>query len=454
MIKIQELCEISITVLQDYVKNQLSTIHLVDFKEFERELTEKLNRIHEDISSFVLEKMMDDKTFKSEITSYGSSLGLSNLERRKVWVQFRTGGKRMINSWYARVQKGVVRLEPHVGLSYLSFIKKASPLYVSTSSLFAVLCPSFDVAKQLMEELSITGKYNRIRDLSISLGQLSNNLGASFLVDSEEDMHNKRMVVMMDGGRGRTRVANGLYNEKGNAKFDAEWREVKVLVIQVIDEKGKVHRKEYLPLYDITIGGIEKAMSKLSELLVLINAKAAKGVQFIADGANCFWNRIKQIFEAAEVAKNKITYTLDYYHATEHLSELVQTICSNSTEQGKQYKILKTYLWNGQIDKLIERVRNICNQKNILIKDNIQTRMNYFLKHTERMQYMQFRQQKWLCGSGIVESAPDSYRDRRIVNLRFKAPSSFWKVEHLEPLCFLRAAFLSGRWHILMNNLK
>ena len=65
--------------------------------------------------------------------------------------------------------------------------------------------------------------------------------------------------------------------------------------------------------------------------------------------------------------------------------------------------------------------------------------INYFEKHTNRMNYQLFRQQKWLCGSGAVESAI-----RRIVNLRFKAPSSFWLVEHIEPLAFLRATFLAG----------
>jgi len=64
------------------------------------------------------------------------------------------------------------------------------------------------------------------------------------------------------------------------------------------------------------------------------------------------------------------------------------------------------------------------------------------------MQYHQLRQNKLPCGSGIVESAI-----RRVINLRFKSASTFWKHENVEKLIFLRAIFLAGRWNIMINNL-
>jgi hypothetical protein len=44
-----------------------------------------------------------------------------------------------------------------------------------------------------------------------------------------------------------------------------------------------------------------------------------------------------------------------------------------------------------------------------------------------RMDYPNFREKKWLTGSGIMES-----RVRRMINLRFKSPSCFWKIENLD----------------------
>src|SRR4029434_6079712 len=47
--------------------------------------------------------------------------------------------------------------------------------------------------------------------------------------------------------------------------------------------------------------------------------------------------------------------------------------------------------------------------------------------------------------SGQVESAV-----RRVVNLRFKAPGSFWTETTVSGLMHLRAAFKAGRWDEIM----
>ena len=143
---------------------------------------------------------------------------------------------------------------------------------------------------------------------------------------------------------------------------------------------------------------------------------------------------------------------MDYYHAVEHLSDLVHQMADdtiNEKERKSLFTQLKSSLWLGNIEVLLTEVKKFCQAKGKEIKDKLLTEINYFEKHKNRMRYHLFRTQKWLCGSGAVESAI-----RRIINLRFKAPASFWLVEHLEPLCFLRAAFLAGRWKILLQNLN
>lgn len=51
------------------------------------------------------------------------------------------------------------------------------------------------------------------------------------------------------------------------------------------------------------------------------------------------------------------------------------------------------------------------------------------------------------CGSGCVESAI-----RRVINLRLKAPGSFWTPEMAECFLFLRSQLLSGRWDTFIDN--
>jgi hypothetical protein len=61
------------------------------------------------------------------------------------------------------------------------------------------------------------------------------------------------------------------------------------------------------------------------------------------------------------------------------------------------------------------------------------------------MRYVTLEARKLPIGSGQVESAV-----RRVVNLRFKAPGSFWRETTVSGLMHLRAAFQAGRWDDVM----
>ncbi len=52
---------------------------------------------------------------------------------------------------------------------------------------------------------------------------------------------------------------------------------------------------------------------------------------------------------------------------------------------------------------------------------------NYFKKNEKRMKYEHFKELKIPCGSGCVESGI-----RRVINLRLKAPGTFWKKKMAE----------------------
>jgi len=97
----------------------------------------------------------------------------------------------------------------------------------------------------------------------------------------------------------------------------------------------------------------------------------------------------------------------------------------------------------GKLEQLISKVTALAKGRKLILD-----KLNYFHKHINRMRYDQLRQNNLPCGSGIVESAI-----RRVINLRFKSPSTFWKCENVEKLIFLRAIFLAGRWNIMINNL-
>ena len=107
----------------------------------------------------------------------------------------------------------------------------------------------------------------------------------------------------------------------------------------------------------------------------------------------------------------------------------------------------KQYLWHGQIDALEQAIKDTFTSKTVRQQALTKWR-NYFDGNAQRMQYQTFKDRQLPTGSGCVESAI-----RRIINLRLKAPGSFWTPEMAETFLFLRAQLLSGRWEVMLNNI-
>ena len=60
-------------------------------------------------------------------------------------------------------------------------------------------------------------------------------------------------------------------------------------------------------------------------------------------------------------------------------------------------------------------------------RSDVEKEFRYFDRHRDRMRYRYFRRKEIPIGSGAVESAI-----RRVINLRLKAPGSFWREDTAE----------------------
>jgi translation initiation factor IF-1 len=421
-----------------------------DFLEFEKGLSELFRAVQVVATQQIVSEILESESFRATLKKKAEEAGQHRLKLRPLQIQISTGDWITVQSWYAeKVKKHGSQKNRHIALDFWGFTEKGSPLYTSVCSIASVLCPSFEIGKQLLNTLNIGGSYHRIRHLSIELGKKGVEIGSQVVLKKDESVAGKRIVVQYDAGRSRLRDYKKEKTNKGRKKFKTPWRAPDLVVILVINEKGEVERKDELPFYDVTIDNIHKTLAKLTETLILLEAEKAKEVQFLGDGIPFLWKNIEQTFVNAGINPKKITYTLDYYHATEHLNDLIKILPKK--EEKKQYQWvqkLKDYLWKGEISTMIDNLKRFCKEQKVKITKEIKNQFAYFEKHINHMQYKTFKEQKLLCGSGAVESAI-----RRIINLRFKNVSSFWLEEHLEPLCFLRATFLSGRWDIFLNNL-
>ena len=147
----------------------------------------------------------------------------------------------------------------------------------------------------------------------------------------------------------------------------------------------------------------------------------------------------------AGVCEDCIVETLDYAHASGYVSKIVEALPARITESKRKSLLcqFKTLLWEGKTLEIVSLCKAIFKRPS----QEITRWMNYLEKHCLKTQYADFKLNMWLCGSGIVESGI-----RRIINLRFKNPSTFWYKENVEKLFLFRAVCLAKRWNVFMQN--
>lgn len=441
---VTNLVSIFQTELENYLKIFKNSLESGNLYEFEGHLTDLSHLLYDKMCQSILQEALDSAKFEASIRHLAKQKQMGKLKKRAVNLQIKTGSYITLNTYYARKCKDNHSGSRYVGFLLWGVIQNASPHYYSQASMFAVLCGSYQIAKQVFDSLKIRNNLARIRDLSLSVSRKCLANRPAIMLSKTDDLSGKRVIISIDGGRCRTRVYKEETNvSKTHHKFDTPWREPKLFVITIIGQDGKIDKKEF-PIFDNAFG--ESALfDLLKKYLKALNISQVEQVQCVADGALWIWNHLKDLLKDLQVSDEKIVETVDYYHAVEHLKSMVDALPKHIKEKNnKLFDTLKGYLWAGEIDKIKEKIAEIVKKTSKKIK----TELKYFAKNQHRMNYENFRNQKLLCGSGIIESGI-----RRMINLRFKCPSSFWKIENLEGLIFLRCALLSKRWNIIVHNL-
>lgn len=408
---------------------------------FEQLLYESIIALYNNICETLINEVSMSPEFIENQKKLGKEKGFKKLTTRPVELQLRTGAKIKFDSLYAKVVPENYEGNRHLSMGFWQTKMKSSPMYQSLTCLLSVVCPSFEISKEILRYMGIHANFDRTRQLSLSLGDECIATRSTIQLAPEESLAGKRVVIAIDGGRTRTRVYKGEETtSKRDQKFDTPWREPKLFVITTVDEKGKINKQD-LPIYDSSFGD-DETFEILRMYLKELNIDKAKEVQFIADGAPWIWNRAKPMLLGLGVSEAKIKETLDFYHATEHLTELMVYV--EKDQKASVLAELKQSLWEGDIEKMENQITKGIPGVNL----EEFTPYKYFLKNKERIDYQSLKKQNWPIGSGVVESGI-----RRIINLRFKSPSSFWYPENVEKLILMRGIALSGRWEIMMKNL-
>lgn len=416
-----------------------------DLYGFETALRTLVNNFYTNICDFFIRYISVNELFIARLKTLASSLGLKKMSKRSTTLRLGNGERINYMDYYAEEVPLGYDGERFLSHLYFQNIHKSSLFHSLTVSELSVLTPSFMIGQQVLSDVGIRSNAERNRQLSLELGNIGLSDRVENMVAVEENVAGKRVIIGIDGGRTRTRAWKETETkdaqEKEYGTFGTPWVEPKLLVISILDEEGKVKKKE-LPIYDACFGD-DELIALLSAYLTQLHIEQATCVQVVADGAVWIWNRVRPMLEALGVEASKIIETVDYYHAVEHLAPLKALLPQE--KQAQTIKDIKEKLWQGDVKAM----------KTILLENMTQPDkeqiidLQYFEKNENRIQYQKLKDQKLPIGSGIVESGI-----RRIINLRFKCPSAFWNKENLQPLFYLRAVFLAGRRTIFIDNLK
>jgi hypothetical protein len=337
-------------------------------------------------------------------------------------------------------------------LECLGIADRVSPASRSEIALHMVQAASYLEAAHMLSRRGLTCDVSSLVRITTATAEASTRLRDAALaaalrlpVPSDGPLAGKRVRVSLDGGRVRTRRRHrGRKTAKGRHGFAAPWREPRVLVIDLLDAHGQPDRLR-LPLYDVLIGNAEASWALLIGYLRLLGAAYAEVVEFIADGAEWIWKRVERLRTLAEIPAAKVVEVLDFYHVSQYLAATITTCRTMPKAQRHAlYKRLRHALRHQTdgVEVVQETLRALATTHR---SKAIPRALGYVEAHAHRMRSVTLEARKLSIGSGQVESAV-----RRVINLRFKAPGSFWREMTVSGLMHLRAAFKAGRWDEIM----
>ena len=424
------------------------------YEDVEREVLSWGREVCSGLLGVLLEEVLSDQRVLRVVRGLGGQLGYRLVSYPEVEVTLGSGGKVRVRSPYfvkATPKRGRKKAGPngrgcHLLLELLGFVGRCSSGFVSEVVQMALFCPSLEVARVVLSSRGIEIDEKTLRRLCRLLGELGLSDRGESSLEVGEEVSGKTVVVGIDGGRLRTRRKKRGSRRSGlkRSGFSTPWREPKLFTIYVLDEQGRVE-KSFTPVHDATLGDADEVFSLLATYLRTLKIQEAARVIVVGDGAEWIWNRVPWLIAELGLASVEVVEVVDYFHAASHLWQLVELRRDLSPKARKRiYKQWKRLLWEGDIERLHQEVVGGTRGK---VRKKLLEGLEYFQTHTSRMQYAQFKAKGVPQGSGCVESAI-----RRVINLRLKAPGTFWTPSMAEYFLFLRSCLICGRWTIFMQN--
>lgn len=338
-------------------------------------------------------------------------------------------------------------------LEHLGIFRRATPGLIDEVARQATLCSSFDEARQNLAARGLEMSEKTIESITYALADRGlahrTRVAEGTQASHDPQLFNARRVRFgIDGGRCKIRYPNmaGRRTRKGRRGFSVAWREPRLILVEVLDDKGE--RDENIPpMYITSLGDADTVMELLEGMLRAYGIEDASEIIVCADGALWFWERLPDLYAALSLDRTVIVEVLDAYQALSHLwsiAEMGRFVSKRALQiwYTKQKQRLFRGHWRAFLSAL-DQLKIKYGSKNAF-----ETERAFFVGHRERLSYAAFKRRAIPRGSGAIESAI-----RQVINLRVKSSGKHWREEHAEGMLFLRGQLKSGRWRSFMSAL-
>ena len=165
-------------------------------------------------------------------------------------------------------------------------------------------------------------------------------------------------------------------------------------------------------------------------------ADLAEEIVFIADGAQWIWRLVADNFP-------KAVQILDWYHALEYLTPIAHALFPEGKQREAWLEEMTAHLWFSRTQYVIDTCLALLDHCSA--GEVAQDAATYYTNNIYRMDYVHWRDQGYIIGSGTVESGC-----KQIATARLKCAGARWSKKGALLVAKARAAWLGDGWNALV----
>ena len=266
-----------------------------DFESLECAIAALTNRLSALLMAEATQIALDDSENRRQARSLAQGAGHTIKDQGRRDVTLRTTcGQVIVRATYfsrncdrSKASKGMYPMLLLWGVQ-----DRCTAAIVSEISKLVAMLSSLEEVEQVLSDRGRPLDYKTIRMIAYRFAARARAAQRVGALNWGETVAGRRVVVSTDGGRIRIRTTKrGPKTAKGRNRYRTDWREPKLLIIYVVDEKGQMDR-EFLAVIDGTLGGPDAIFKLLEFYLRELKISTADKILFVADGARWIWNRV------------------------------------------------------------------------------------------------------------------------------------------------------------------